>query len=127
MGRLTTHRVALRQVEVQRIEAVTPRLRRIVLGGERLGAFTNSPSTSFCTRTGSVPTGRHGRWLATRSRSAVEARWTFGGERAELNTPLGDDVFVFAAGETARIKAIRPQLTSELGLKPAQFKTANYW
>ncbi|MEV7460951.1 siderophore-interacting protein [Streptomyces rubiginosohelvolus] len=36
----TTHPLVLRRVTVRRVEAVTPRMRRVVLGGEDLAAFT---------------------------------------------------------------------------------------
>ncbi|ALJ18951.1 siderophore-interacting protein [Microbacterium sp. No. 7] len=40
--RLTVHPMSLREVEVTRIEDITPGLRRVVLGGDELGAFTSS-------------------------------------------------------------------------------------
>ncbi|MFJ6069542.1 siderophore-interacting protein [Streptomyces sp. NPDC093065] len=36
----TTHPLVLRRVTVRRVHDVTPRMRRVVLGGEQLGAFT---------------------------------------------------------------------------------------
>lgn len=37
----TTHPLVLRRVTVRRVHDVTPRMRRVVLGGDRLGAFTH--------------------------------------------------------------------------------------
>ena len=39
--RLSVHPMSLREVEVVRIEDLTPGLRRVVVGGEQLGAFTS--------------------------------------------------------------------------------------